>query len=364
VLALVALCAAASAQNYPLPGGAAASPACQRLEAQLSAIDRGPTGDIARIEQTKRYEDAANKQQQELDRVVMQSRRMGCEGSGFFLFGGQPQQCGPLNGQIQQMRANLNRMLSDLQRLQGPAAPERDGQRRAVLVALAQNDCGPQYRAAVQASAPPPPPQSRGLFDTLFGSNSVFGGNNASPDLAGSGYRTLCVRTCDGFYWPISFSTSASRFRDDERICQGMCPAAEVILYSHRNPGEEVAQAVSISGRLYSELPTAFRYRQAYNSACSCRKPGESWAEALKAGGDQTVERGDIVVTEERAKALSVPKDAKGRPIRPALPASAAGAAPASKAAGTPEPPAAEEPPPNAPQQPVRTVGPRFLPVR
>jgi hypothetical protein len=361
--ALAALTAAAHTQNSTLPGVASANPACQRLESQLNAIDRGPTGDSARIEQTRRYEDAANKQQHELDRVVMQSRRLGCGGNGFFLFGGQPQQCGPLNTQIQQMRANLDRILTDLQRLQNPVPSASDGQRRAVLAALAQNDCGPQYRGAVQAAAPPPQP--RGLFDTLFGRNSVFGGNansGGTPEVGGGGYRTLCVRTCDGFYWPISFSTSASRFADDERVCQRMCPEAEVVLYSHRNPGEDVAQAVSISGRLYSELPNAFRYRKTYDPSCSCRKPGESWAEALKATGDQTVERGDIIVTEERAKALAVPKDAKGRPIKlPAQPASANAGQPA---ASEPPPADAAASDPDAPKKPVRTVGPRFLPVR
>jgi hypothetical protein len=173
----------------------------------------------------------------------------------------------------------------------------------------------------------------------------------------------LCVRTCDGYYWPISFSTSASRFADDERVCQRMCPAAEVVLYSHRNPGEDVSQAVSISGRLYTELPNAFRYRKTYDPSCSCRKPGESWAEALKATDDQTVERGDIIVTEERAKALAVPRDAKGRPIKlPAQPASASAAPPA--ASQPPPPTDANGNDPDAPKKPVRTVGPRFLPVR
>ena len=56
----------------------------------------------------------------------------------------------------------------------------------------------------------------------------------------------------------------------------------------------------------YRDLPTAFRYRQGVDPACSCRRPGQSWADAL--GRDLTVERGDIIVTDERAKALAQPK--------------------------------------------------------
>lgn len=360
LLALVALTAAAAAQGYPQAAGGGQS-LCVRLEGQLAALDRG-TADPARAEQVRRYEDAVSRQQVELDRTLAQSRRIGCEGTGFFIFGGQPAQCGPLNQQIQQMRGNLDKMLSDLQRLQQPAGADQNGQRRAILAALGQNDCGPQYRIATPTSQP------RGIFDSLFGSNSVFGSQPDNAPQSGT-FRTICVRTCDGFFWPISYATVPSKFNDDEKTCQRMCPAAEVALFSHRNPGEDVAQAVSANGRQYSQLPNAFRYRQEFNSACSCKKPGESWAEALKNLGDQTVERGDIVVTEERAKAMAQPKPAPGQPA-PRQQSNARGAQPPPKAVEAappppPEPAATTEPaPPPPPTGPVRTVGPQFLPVR
>ncbi len=360
LLALVVLTAAAGAQGYPAAGGGQSL--CVRLEGQLAALDRG-TADPARAEQVRRYEDAVSKQQVELDRTLAQSRRIGCEGTGFFIFGGQPAQCGPLNQQIQQMRGNLDKMLSDLQRLQQPAGADQNGQRRAILAALGQNDCGPQYRVATPTSQP------RGIFDSLFGSNSVFGNQPDNAPQSGT-FRTICVRTCDGFFWPISYATVPSKFSDDERTCQRMCPAAEVALFSHRNPGEDVAQAVSANGRQYSQLPNAFRYRQEFNAACSCRKPGESWADALKNLGDQTVERGDIVVTEERAKAMAQPKPAPGQPA-PRQQPNARGAQPQPKAVEAAPPPPAPEPaattepaPPPPPKGPVRTVGPQFLPLR
>ena len=42
-------------------------------------------------------------------------------------------------------------------------------------------------------------------------------------------FRTLCVRTCDGFYFPISYATTPARFAEDERTCQRLCPAATVL---------------------------------------------------------------------------------------------------------------------------------------
>src|SRR5580658_1932475 len=138
----------------PSQQGAAINPMCPRLEAQLATIDRGGgSGDPAKDEQIRRYTDAASKQQTELDRVTSQAKRMGCDSSGFFsLFNGQSAQCGPVNNQIQQMRANLDQITTSLERLRsgGLGGSERENQRRSVLQALAQNNCGPQYAAALQ----------------------------------------------------------------------------------------------------------------------------------------------------------------------------------------------------------------------
>ncbi|MFL6798383.1 MAG: DUF2865 domain-containing protein [Xanthobacteraceae bacterium] len=378
---LLLSCVAPAAAQFGFPPAAAPAPApssrnqaCLRLEGQLAAIDRGgASSDPAKADQIKRLEDTAAKQQAELDRVGQQSRRMGCEGSGFFsIFSGQSPQCTPLNNQTQQLRATLDRTLSDIQRLQGNSG-EREAQRRGVLVALGQNDCGPQYRQYATAGGP------AGFFENLFGGNNPLSSPEAAAPATGT-YRTLCVRTCDGYYFPISYSTVPARFADDELVCRRMCPAAEVTLYSHHNPGEDVARAVSASGKSYSELPKAFSYRKQYDAACTCRAPGQSWLQALRPADDQTLERGDIVVTEERAKQLSQPRvDAQGRPVnlepnsgRPgAAPRSANAAGPSSAAplpapapAQTASPPAEERPEQDAAKGKIRAVGPSFYPAR
>jgi uncharacterized protein DUF2865 len=369
-LLIVLLPAAAAAQvTYPQPApqaypqatpsptataGVAANPVCGRLEAQLAAIDRGAGGDPARAEQTRRIEDTLGKQQADLDRTQAQWQRLGCQTPSLFsIFANQSPQCGPLNNQIAQMRAGLDRTMAELQRLRHGADDEM--QRQGVIGALAQNNCGPQYSAAA--------PQ-RGFFETLFGGLGNPGGTvppgAVEPQVGGSGYRTLCVRSCDGYYFPISFSTSPARFPEDEQTCQRLCPASEASLYTHRNPGEDVAQAVSSSGRVYKDLPNAFRYRREFIAACSCKQAGQSWAEALGQTKDSTIERGDIVVTEERAKALSQPRPEnpnrsapRGDARKPNLPL----AAPAD--AGDPA-----VPPAQPGKRTVRTVGPTFIPAQ
>ena len=361
----VALSVEASAQINPGPPpsqGAAVNPMCPRLEAQLATIDRGGGGDPAKEEQIRRYQDAAAKQQSELDRVTSQAKRMGCDSSGFFsLFSGQSAQCGPVNNQIQQMRANLEQITTSLERLRGGfGGSERDSQRRSVLSALAQNNCGPQYANAARGPG--------SFLETLFGNNN----NNNNPMTPGvdlgpqSGtYRTVCVRTCDGFYFPISFATVPARFPDDERTCKNLCPAAEASLFSYRNPGEDMNQAVSINGQPYSSSPNAFRYRQEFNPSCACKAAGQTWSEALKTIDDKASaeQQGDIIVTEESAKKMS------RAPTKGAAAAAKKGAAPAGTTATAPAAPDASAPAANstaaAPDnKPIRSGGPTFIPAR
>jgi hypothetical protein len=352
----------------PPPQGAQANPMCQRLEGQLASIDRGAGGgDPAKEEQIRRYQEAATKQQGELDRVTSQAKRMGCDSSGFFsLFSGQSAQCGPVNNQIQQMRANLEQITTSLERLRGGGlgGADRENQRRSVLLALAQNNCGPQYaNAARDANAGRGPGN---FLENLFGNNTYPSAPSADLGPQSGTYRTVCVRTCDGGYFPISFATYPARFPDDEKTCKALCPAAEATLFTYRNPGEDINQAVSINGQPYSASPNAFRYRQEFNPSCSCKAAGQTWSDALKSIDDKAAaeQQGDIIVTEESAKKMSRPL-----PKAPAAPAKK-GAAPPGTTASTPTAPAPEAsaPPPAstgaAADKPIRSVGPTFIPPR
>src|SRR5450432_6407 len=165
------------AQGYP--ASQSRNPVCPQLEGQLSAFDRGIT-DSSQSDQARRLDDASRKQQSDLDRLTAQARRSGCEGNGFFsLFSSQPAQCTPLNAQIQQVRGNLDRTLNDLQRLQSNTGADRESQRRQIIGALAQNDCGPQYRQ--QAN------QGGGFFDRLFGPGTILSSPEPTAPTAASG---------------------------------------------------------------------------------------------------------------------------------------------------------------------------------
>jgi hypothetical protein len=331
----------------------------------LATIDRGAgTGDPAKDEQIRRYQEAAAKQQAELDRVTLQAKRMGCESSGFFsLFNGQSAQCGPVNNQIQQMRGNLDQITTSLERLRsgGIGGADRENQRRSVLTALAQNNCGPQYANAARGPG--------NFIDSLFGNNN----NNNNPGLPSADlgpqsgtYRTVCVRTCDGAYFPVSFATYPARFPDDEKTCKALCPAAEATLFSYRNPGEDISQATSIAGQPYTSLANAFKYRTEFNPSCACKAAGQTWSDALKSVDDKAAveQQGDIIVTEESAKKMQQQRaQPKGTAAAKKGAAPATAAAPAAPASET-SAPAADATATAAEKKSIRTVGPTFIPPK
>jgi Protein of unknown function (DUF2865) len=92
-------------------------------------------------------------------------------------------------------------------------------------------------------------------------------------------FRTVCVRLCDGYYWPVSFATGRDRLAQDARLCDRSCPS-RARLFMHRNPGEAVDDLVDLEGRPYRKLATAFLYRTQYVADCTCR--GQPWEEEAR----------------------------------------------------------------------------------
>jgi Protein of unknown function (DUF2865) len=90
---------------------------------------------------------------------------------------------------------------------------------------------------------------------------------------SGGYFRTMCVRLCDGFPIPMSFSTTRSQFPRDARRCAQICPGGR--LFAYRNPGGEMEDMVDLDGRPYRQLPTAFLHQSSYVENCTCH--GNPW---------------------------------------------------------------------------------------
>jgi hypothetical protein len=254
-------------------GGAVACAAtgdCSDLQMRLDALSRngGATSDAYRS-----YDAQVSQQRAALDRASSDARAAGCYGG---IFSPRPSASCP------QMLAAINAQSSNLSRLTAARDQYRNdpytqtNQRNDILRLMSLNRCG-NY-----AAYSPPQPMG-GFFASLFGINPFGNGYYSGGPSYAATYRTLCVRTRDGYYFPISFSTTPDRFNADEATCQAMCPGAAVALYVHHNPGEEVDAMVSLAGTSYSSLPTAFKYRTNYDASASCGAPTVTATDQLAA---------------------------------------------------------------------------------
>jgi len=90
-------------------------------------------------------------------------------------------------------------------------------------------------------------------------------------------YRTVCVRLCDGYYFPVSFAAPAEHLERDRALCENRC-GAQGRLFVHRNPGGSIEDAQDLSGKSYRQLKTAFLYRTEYVASCTCQP--QPWDQA------------------------------------------------------------------------------------
>jgi Protein of unknown function (DUF2865) len=113
----------------------------------------------------------------------------------------------------------------------------------------------------------------------------------------GDNYRTVCVRLCDGYFWPISFSTTDDNFERDSKACESSC-TSPARLFIAKTPGTgDPADLEDLKGNSYRRLTTAFLFRTTYDAACKCKPhPWEQQAmdrhrlyaaEAKRAQGDR-----------------------------------------------------------------------------
>lgn len=115
------------------------------------------------------------------------------------------------------------------------------------------------------------------------------------------GPRAYCVRTCDGFFFPMGPTTSGAARDTQQASCDALCPGAETVLYSVARQGT-IEDATNARGQPYTALRTAFRFRQSVERTCSCQANATQGLARLPVTHDPTLRPGDVVVTEEGAR--------------------------------------------------------------
>jgi hypothetical protein len=142
--------------------------------------------------------------------------------------------------------------------------------------------------------------QAQDFLSALFGAFGVrpppmvlpFASQFPSPMDAqrahiGAGGQAWCVRTCDGRYFPIQGADRQSRATS----CNSFCPAAQTELFY----GGEIDDSVTETGKPYSELSNAYRYRSELVAGCTCNGKDPVGLARVAIENDPTLRRGDIV---------------------------------------------------------------------
>lgn len=299
---------------------------CGQMQAQIIALSHvDPSRSL-------QYLRAAQKQQSELDRTLAYANSIGCNNRQFLFFGqAPPPQCNTINPQIQRMKANLDQLNAQA-RAAGAGA---DAQRRDLTVRY-DNYCRGN-----------PPPQQHGFLDGLFGGGAPE--NQPDPNMpnvpiiapppeqsASGGSKAVCVRSCDGGFFPVSYSAGRANLENLSDLCHALCPNAETTLFTY-SPSGDIDHAVSIDGKPYSSLANADKFKTKFDPSCTCKPPDQSWAQALTDAerilGSQA--KSDIYVTPEKSAELSRPSVAVSpAPVTAKGAKSKAAAAAAAAAAG------------------------------
>ncbi|AWN39773.1 DUF2865 domain-containing protein [Methylobacterium durans] len=285
----------------PLPASAqqqAPNPACQRYRAELTSLSNN--ANVARALQG------------EISRLEAYYRTLNCEGGRFLFFDTRPPQCGAVEQRIRALNAGYG------------------GENGEVVAARRR-----QLQAAVASSCGDLPTNPDG---------------SPAGQYARGGAQVICVRTCDGAYFPMPNLPDGREGANE--MCQALCPGTESAAYSMPHGDDALKHAATIQGRRsYASLPNAFKFQKAFVPNCSCKKEGQTWAQSLvKAESMLVRHKGDIFVTPMQAEALSRPKvrltlvgradktaaglaaDAAGRTGAPGAEGSAADGAPATTA--------------------------------
>lgn len=167
------------------------------------------------------------------------------------------------------------------------------------------------------------PAQAQDFFSNLFGGferprppvvQMPYGDNFQQPPprprySGGQGYggQAHCVRTCDGRHFPISGSDGKSRAAS----CSSLCPSAETkVVY-----GSDIDDAATETGKPYSELPNAFRYRNEIVAGCTCNGKDAMGLAQVAIEDDPTLRKGDIVAGENGLVVANKSADGRGAPV-------------------------------------------------
>lgn len=243
---------------------------CVSLQRQLNNVGRKTSSPSKKYLQYKR---AVGQQSAQIRKTKIALRKNRC------FKGNNSSICRRINSSLSKMNANLNALQRKTKSL-APKSRSSRQERAKIKRSMKRYGCGAQkIKRPTPKNTKKTKPRRRTILEQLFGvktysnDGSTFSGDGeVLPKKNYGTYRSLCVRTCDGYYFPISFSTTKDRLGDDQEACENMCPGTETTLFYHSMPSQDAEQSISLrTGQAYTSLKNAFAYRKAVNPQCTCK---------------------------------------------------------------------------------------------
>jgi hypothetical protein len=291
LLAVVFLLASTSAD--------ARSATCSSIESQLASLNR--SGGSGSASDRSGYGSAIRQQKRQIARTEQRMRSYQCSNSGH-------PNCRQLNKTLRKMTRNL-RSLENRYDRQGSNLDRSSAKRKRLQREFRRLKCGRSEQRVASLERPnffqrllgvgnsrrsreDVRKNSGDILDDVFGAPSDAERrrqarldrremrrreldrqlwSSAKPLSGGNKYRTVCVRRCDGYYFPVSHATDESGFAQDSMACNLMCPGTQMELFSHTTATETPEQMIStVDGTLYTSLKTAFSHREKFDAKCAC----------------------------------------------------------------------------------------------
>lgn len=155
-------------------------------------------------------------------------------------------------------------------------------------------------RAPQRAALPPPGDPSERVRPGASGQAGRAAPRTAPRSAARSlGRRTICVRTCDGYWFPIGELAERDDLPAHDLACNTGCPGAPTRVFVLPSGSDDVSRARASDGTLYADLPVAGSYTSSLSGGCTCQGPTRRVAARLDIRHDPTLRPGDIVVTND-----------------------------------------------------------------
>lgn len=218
----------AFAVSAPLAGANAQSSVCASLEQRfLSGNQAGGANGLS-----------AERVARQLIEKQAEAQRHGC--GGFSTGGSAGPKCPQILADVRGLRERLTQAQS--------ASADRQANGPSTAVQLRLNGCrSPSELAAA--------PQRR-----------------QSTDVGGRSIRTLCVRVCDGYYFPVAAVTRRDRQKVYAEVCQSLyARPGQAEVFFHRE-GTDVGTAVAADGKnRYADQQYAFKFRERFNPVCQAQ---------------------------------------------------------------------------------------------